>query len=80
MPKTKHKRRFGFTAIELGYITLDQLIETMIIQVKEELLSDRYRLIGEILIELGLMTPEQVDEVVQVQVKAVIDSTQMKRG
>jgi len=80
MTKKKHKRRFGFTAIELGYITLDQLIEAMIIQVREELLSDRYRLIGEIFMELGFMTPEQVDEVVQAQVKAVIYSIQMNGG
>jgi len=55
-------KRFGFMAVEMGFITLDQIIEAMKIQVKEDLKDQKHRLIGEILVDLGYMNPSQVDE------------------
>jgi len=57
------KKRFGFIAVEKGLITLDQLIEAMKIQVREDLEKTKHRLIGEILVDMGFMNPSQVDEV-----------------
>ena len=45
-------KRFGFMAVEMGFITLDQIIEAMKIQVKEDLANQKHRLIGQILVDL----------------------------
>ncbi|MBW1888658.1 MAG: hypothetical protein JRI52_09975 [Deltaproteobacteria bacterium] len=58
-------KRFGFMAVEMGFITLDQIIEAMKIQVREDLEKPKHRLIGEILVDLGFMNPSQVDEVLK---------------
>ena len=61
-----HEKRFGLTAIEKGFITLDQLIEALKIQIKEDLDDlTTHRLLGEILTELGFMNTKQIDEVVE---------------
>ena len=59
------KKRFGFMAVTKGFITLDQLIEAMKIQVREEIYSGKHRLIGEILIEMGYLNTSQVNEVLE---------------
>jgi hypothetical protein len=58
-------KRFGFMAVEMGFITLDQIIEAMKIQVREDLEKPKHRLVGEILVDLGFMNPSQVDEVLK---------------
>ncbi len=58
-------KRFGFMAVEMGFITLDQIIEAMKIQVREDLEKPKHRLIGEILVDSGFMNPSQVDEVLK---------------
>jgi len=58
-------KRFGFMAVEMGFITLDQIIEAMKIQVRDDLENQKHRLIGKILVDLGFMTPSQVDEVLK---------------
>jgi hypothetical protein len=58
-------KRFGFIAVEMGFITLDQIIEAMKIQVREDLEKPKHRLVGEILVYLGFMNPSQVDEVLK---------------
>jgi hypothetical protein len=60
---TKIEKRFGALAVEKGYITLDQLIKAMNIQIFENLQEEKHRLIGEILLEEGFITKEQIDEV-----------------
>lgn len=57
------KKRFGFFAVEKGFIELDQLIQAMKIQVNEDIQLKPHRRIGEILVELGLMNQSQVDEI-----------------
>jgi len=58
-------KRFGFMAVEMGFITLDQIIEAMKVQVKEDLENRKHRLIGEILVDLGYMNSSEVDEVLK---------------
>jgi hypothetical protein len=60
---TQIEKRFGALAVEKGYITLDQLIKAMNIQIFENLQEEKHRLIGEILLEEGFITKEQIDEV-----------------
>jgi hypothetical protein len=58
-------KRFGFKAVEMGFIKLDQIIEAMKMEVKDDLENQKHRLIGEILVDLGFMNPSQVDEVLK---------------
>ena len=57
------EKRFGVTAVEKGYITPDQLIEALAIQVAEEISTGDHDLIGKILFEQGILTMERIDEV-----------------
>ena len=59
------KKRFGFMAVTKGFITIDQLIEAMKIQVREEIKNGEHRLIGAILIEMGFMDTSQVNELLE---------------
>ena len=59
------KKRFGFMAVKKGFITIDQLIEAMKIQVREEINNGEHRLIGTILIEMGFMNTSQVNKVLE---------------
>ena len=55
--------RFGTTAIKLGFITSEQLLEALTVQVKENVNDGIHRLIGSILREKGYMTVEQIEQV-----------------
>lgn len=46
------ERLFGITAVQKGFITADQLIEALTIQVMEALQESDHRLVGEILFEI----------------------------
>lgn len=54
--------RFGDVAISKGFISVDQLVEAMTVQLTEEAEQDKHRLIGEILVDLGHMSRIQVQE------------------
>ncbi len=56
-------KRFGVTAVEKGFITLDQLFDAMKIQLTEEIEKREHRLIGTILFDMGILSPPQIDEV-----------------
>ncbi len=58
--------RFGTTAIKLGFITSEQLIEALTVQVKENVNDGIHRLIGSILRDKGYMTVEQIEQVLKV--------------
>jgi len=58
-----YEKRFGNIAIEKGFITIEQLIEALNLQVMEEINDEGHRLIGLILFELGYITLEQDKEV-----------------
>jgi hypothetical protein len=59
----QYDKRFGLIAIEKGFITDDDLIKALIIQVKEENENGRHRLIGEILLDMDVMSDRQIEEV-----------------
>jgi len=63
MSTEKIDNRFGVVAIEKGFITFEQLVEALKIQVSEELEGNKRRLIGQILIDKEYITISQIDEV-----------------
>ena len=62
---SQFQKRFGFIAVEKGFITADQLVEAFKVQVLEEIEKDKHRLIGAILFEHGFITLPQIDEVIE---------------
>jgi len=57
------EKRFGTTAIKSGFITKDQLQETLGIQVEENVEGKTHRLIGSILLDRGYINDEQANKV-----------------
>ena len=57
------EKRFGITSIEKGYITADNLIEAIKVQVEEDIEYKDHRLIGEILMEKDYLTADQIEDV-----------------
>ena len=55
--------RFGKLAVDMGFITPDQLCRAMEIQIKEDTGNRPHKIIGQILFEQGWMTPPQIDRV-----------------
>ncbi len=55
--------RFGHIAVQEGFITIDQLLAALKVQVEDDLAEDPHRLLGRILCEQGAMTWAQVGEV-----------------
>ena len=58
-----YEKRFGNIAIEKGFITSDQLVKALNLQVQEEVDNGSRRLIGQILLELNLISAEQIKEI-----------------
>jgi hypothetical protein len=65
METEQFEKRFGVLAIEKKFITPEQLIEAIKIQVLEDIQKGKHRLIGRILLESGQLTVFQIDEVIQ---------------
>ena len=65
MSEEKLDKRFGVVAIDKGFITLENLIEAMKIQILENLDGSDHRLIGQILWEEGYIKTEQINEVLE---------------
>ena len=61
----KLDKRFGIVAVESGFISREQLIEAMQIQIVDELKGAKHRLVGEILREKEYITDTQIDEVIE---------------
>ena len=61
-----YEKRFGNIAIDKGFITLEQLITALQIQIKEEIDKGERRLIGQILLEMDVITSDQIKEVLSV--------------
>lgn len=57
--------RFGIIAVEKGFVTADQVVNALEIQVKEDLSTGKHQRIGMILLEQGHVTLDQVNEVLQ---------------
>jgi hypothetical protein len=65
MSEGKLDKRFGAVAIDKGFITLENFIEAMKIQILENLQGLDHRLIGQILWEEGYIKTEQINEVLK---------------
>jgi hypothetical protein len=67
--KIRHyEERFGFLAIEKGFITPDELSKAQAVRVQEEIENGIYRHLGEILFFHGIMSANQIEEVVNIVV------------
>ena len=65
MTNQEYKKGFGTMAIDLGYITKEQLIEAMEIQIKENLETRNHRHIGTILKDLGHMDLRKIEKILK---------------
>ena len=70
MPKKPKKiehyeKRFGLIAIEKGFITSDELIKTLAVQVREDIEQGTHRQLGEILLDQDSMSANQIEAVVK---------------
>ena len=58
-----YEERFGNIAIAKGFITPEELLDALGIQVQEETEKKMHRLIGQILLEQGVISGEQIQQV-----------------
>jgi hypothetical protein len=61
----RQNKRFGTIAVEKGFITFEQLLEAVHIQIEEEVAEEQHRLIGKILFDRGHMTMPQIQDVLE---------------
>ena len=66
MEKGDFEKRFGTVAKEQGYVTQEQVIEALEIQVKENMEEKIHRFIGQILLDQGYLTQSQLKEVLRI--------------
>jgi len=62
---THYERQFGLIAIGKGFITKEDLLDALSIQIQEDLGLEPHRQVGAILLSLGKMDPGQIEEVVK---------------
>ena len=60
-----NEMRFGIIAINKGYVTPEQVIKALNIQVKEDISFGKHRKVGAILLEQGHITVKQIDAVLK---------------
>ena len=65
MTDERKEMRFGVVAINKGYVTPEQVIDALNIQVQEDISDGKHRKIGAILTDNGYLTSNQRDEVLQ---------------
>ena len=66
MSLRQRDKRFGVIALELKYITVNQLVDAIRVQVKEEVEEGRHLLIGAILFDQGVMSMDQINHVLTI--------------
>jgi hypothetical protein len=59
------ENRFGTIAVKKGFVTKEQVLEAMKIQMERNLDGLEHRLIGSILYSIGYITLPQIDEVAE---------------
>jgi hypothetical protein len=57
------EKRFGTIAVEKEFITVDQLMEALEAQMREDLAGVKRRIIGRILYDMGFITLPQIEKV-----------------
>ena len=58
-----YEERFGNIAIAKGFISPEELLNALRIQVQEETEKKRHRLVGQILLEQRVISGEQIQQV-----------------
>ncbi len=66
-----YEQRFGIISIEKGFISSEELIEALTVQVGEEIEIGKNRLLGEILLYQDRITARQIDDVVKTLFKQI---------
>jgi hypothetical protein len=61
-------QRFGSIAVKKGYITAEQLVEAITVQIRENVEGHNHRLIGAILHEKGYITIDQINDVLKTMI------------
>ena len=68
-PETDQSTLLGQILVELGYITVYQLDESLQIQRDQDAKGEEHQPLGSILLELGYCGPNQLIRAIQVQVE-----------
>ena len=58
-------QRFGTIAVEMDFVTIEQVLEVLSEQVMDNHYRRRQKKIGRLMIEKGLMSSQQVDAVLE---------------
>jgi hypothetical protein len=66
MSELNNEVRFGKVAIDKGFITMEQMLNAIEVQVKENIAFGTHRKIGMILKQEGHITIAQIEEVLEV--------------
>jgi len=74
-PSDKYCPRFGHLAVEMGYVTPQQLKEALSEQVDDNLSGRQHRILGAIFFDRGWMTPGQIDEVLNRLFRSIKEET-----
>ena len=62
----KYEKQFGILAIQKGFISQDELMEALNIQVNEDMEGLKHRLIGEILLDIDYITAGKIQEILNI--------------
>lgn len=65
------KKRFGFHAVDKGFIAEDQLIDALATQARENVEEGKHRLLGQILLDQGFITASHIDEVLATMTRSM---------
>jgi len=65
-----YEKRFGVIAVEKGFISQEELIYALTIQVREDIENGIHRLVGELFFDLKIMDANQIEEVVKEIIRA----------
>ena len=71
---------FGEVAVGKGFVSLDQLIECLDMQKKEDLQGKPHRLIGEIMIEQGYLTRQKLERLVAMTREETVRKIRQKKA
>lgn len=76
----KMRKRFGQLAMEKSFVTLDQIIEALTIQTREDIEKKRHRTIGEILLDRGYINALQIQMVLTERFEPRFGDVAISRG
>jgi hypothetical protein len=65
MKKELSEARFGVAAIQKGFVSLEQIIDALGVQIEENISSGTHRPLGQILVDQELIDCSQLEDVLQ---------------